>query len=92
MNVYINKNAIDGLLISYRMREVLYCILKGMRTKEIAAHLDANTNTTSTYIQRLRKKLRVANNAEIIYMAVATGWVRPALTDQTTIRVFYADV
>ena len=64
-------NATQGLAFKYkklssREIEVLNLLSNGKRNKEIAAELDINENTVSTYKMRLLKKLEAQNVAELI--------------------------
>ena len=52
--------------LSSREIEVLNLLSKGKRNKEIAAHLQINEKTVSTYKMRLLKKLDAQNIAELI--------------------------
>lgn len=64
-------NATQGLAFKYkklssREIEVLNLLSNGKRNKEIAADLDINEKTVSTYKMRLLKKLEAQNVAELI--------------------------
>ncbi|WP_396597208.1 response regulator [Dokdonia sp. R86516] len=64
-------NATQGLAFKYkklssREIEVLNLLSNGKRNKEIAAELDINEKTVSTYKMRLLKKLEAQNVAELI--------------------------
>ena len=64
-------NATQGLAFKYkklssREIEVLNLLSNGKRNKEIAAELDINEKTVSTYKMRLLKKLDAQNVAELI--------------------------
>lgn len=64
-------NATQGLAHKYkklssREIEVLNLLSNGKRNKEIAADLDINEKTVSTYKMRLLKKLEAQNVAELI--------------------------
>ena len=64
-------NATQGLAYKYkklssREIEVLTLLSNGKRNKEIAADLDINEKTVSTYKMRLLKKLEAQNVAELI--------------------------
>lgn len=64
-------NATQGLAYKYkklssREIEVLNLLSNGKRNKEIAADLDINEKTVSTYKMRLLKKLEAQNVAELI--------------------------
>lgn len=64
-------NETSGLAMKYkklssREIEVLNLLSKGKRNKEIAADLEINEKTVSTYKMRLLKKLDAQNIAELI--------------------------
>ena len=66
-----NENSVVGRYkkLSAREIEVLNLLSSGKRNKEIAALLEINEKTVSTYKTRLLKKLKVDNLAELINQA-----------------------
>ena len=63
------------LRLSTRELEVLTMMASGMSLKEIAAKLDINPKTVSSYRARILEKLGVKTNAEIVRYAIAHNLV-----------------
>ncbi len=67
----VNDNTLVGRYkkLSAREVEVLNLLSSGKRNKDIAALLEINEKTVSTYKTRLLKKLKISNLAELINQA-----------------------
>ncbi len=59
--------------LTRREIEVLYCLSRGMTTAQIAAHLVISVNTAKTHVRKIFKKLRAANRAEAVRIAISQG-------------------
>ncbi len=59
------------LTLSARELEVLTMIARGMSLKEIAARLEINPKTVSSYRARILEKFRVKTNADLVRYALA---------------------
>jgi DNA-binding NarL/FixJ family response regulator len=62
-------------LLSDREYQVMSMIAAGKTVKEIADELSLSVQTISTYRSRILEKMKMKNNAEIIYYAVKEGLV-----------------
>jgi DNA-binding NarL/FixJ family response regulator len=56
-----------------RELEVLCLLVDGMRSKEIACHLNIAESTVESHIDRARKKLRARNNEQLVAIAMRHG-------------------
>jgi len=66
---FIQQSGDDATLMvdfSQREREVLGLLSRGLRYKEIAAHLAVGTATVRTYLERAYAKLGVSNRTEAV--------------------------
>lgn len=61
--------------LSNREYQVVCLLASGKAVKEIADELALNVKTISTYRQRILKKMRLKNNAELTHYAVQHGLV-----------------
>ncbi len=59
--------------LSDREKEVLCCIVDGVRVKEIAERLKVGVRTVETYRQRLMKKVACGSTAELVRYALREG-------------------
>lgn len=66
---------LDQAALTGREREVLGLLVRGRRTKEIAAELGISTKTVETYRGRLMAKLGIDNLAGLVKFAIRTGVV-----------------
>lgn len=64
--------------ITRREAEVLYCLLQGNATKEIAANLHISTATVQKHLKNVYHKLGVHNKIEALQK---TKWLLTALYD-----------
>jgi len=62
-------------MLSDREYQVMSMIASGKSVKEIADELSLSVQTISTYRSRILEKMKMKNNAEIIYYAVKQGLV-----------------
>ncbi len=62
-------------ILSDREYQVMSMIASGKTIKEIADELSLSVQTISTYRSRILEKMKMKNNAEIIYYAVKQGLV-----------------
>jgi len=67
-NQMVKQNPLDGL--SARERDVLQRIVAGSTSADIARCLSLSPKTVETYRGRLMVKLRVANRAALIRLAL----------------------
>jgi len=77
-NIHKPKGAVAGIpaacqILSDREFEVLKFLADGDSPKEIAATLGINLKTVYTYRDRLRKKLRLHTDQELIRFAIKMG-------------------
>ncbi|WP_246828354.1 response regulator transcription factor [Ectothiorhodospira sp. PHS-1] len=63
--------------LSHRERQILMLLVAGKKPGEIAAALDLNVKTVSTYKARLREKLGCASDMELFRMASDRGIMAP---------------
>ncbi len=63
-------------MLSPREREVLVLLAKGLNRREIGVLLDLTTNTISSYIKSIYRKLDVSSRAEATLFAVRCGLAR----------------
>lgn len=61
--------------ITYREREVLALLAKGLSTKEIAENLKLSIHTTETHRKKLLTKFEAKNSAELIKKASKVFWL-----------------
>lgn len=57
-------------ILSEREAEILACLARGLSSKQIAAEHDLSVRTVETHRQNIRRKLRIAGQAELIRYAV----------------------
>lgn len=57
-------------LLSEREAEILACLARGLSSKQIAADYALSVRTVETHRQNIRRKLRIAGQAELIRYAV----------------------
>ncbi len=62
-------------ILSDREYQVMSMIASGKTVKEIADELSLSVQTISTYRSRILEKMKMKNNAEIVYYAVKQGLV-----------------
>jgi DNA-binding NarL/FixJ family response regulator len=62
-------------LLSAREIEVLYCMAKGLTTRQIATSLYISENTVKTHIRHILKKLEVNNRAQAVARAVEKRFI-----------------
>ncbi len=62
-------------VLSDREFQVMLMIASGKTVKEIAEELSISVKTSSTYRARILEKMKMKNNAEIIYYAVKQGLI-----------------
>ncbi len=56
--------------LSEREKEILELIAKGISTKNISSKLGISISTVGTYRERIKKKLNIANNSELVKYAI----------------------
>ncbi len=57
-------------LLSERESEILASLARGLSSKQIAAQFDLSVRTVETHRQNIRRKLKIAGQAELIRYAV----------------------
>lgn len=69
----------DGSTRALPLREgqVLACLLRGLRNKEIAAELELSVKTVETYRARLMKRFGCNSMAELVIHAIREGHAAP---------------
>jgi two-component system invasion response regulator UvrY len=81
---YISSTVVHGLVtlqnkkstktpltkLSKRELQVLWMIVRGVKTKDIAKKINLNANTISTYRKRIFEKLSVKSDIELIRLAI----------------------
>lgn len=63
-------------VLTNREREVLDCLIAGLRRAEIASRLKISDNTVRTHVQNLISKLGVHSSLEAVTLALRGGWIR----------------
>ena len=63
------KSALPHEALSVRERQIFDRIVRGVSPSDIAAELDIGASTVATYLQRIREKLGVESNFELIQYA-----------------------
>lgn len=61
--------------ITYRERDILYCINKGMSSKEIAGNLFISKATVDTHRQNMLRKWELPNTAALLKRAREEDWI-----------------
>ena len=64
-----------GDILSYREKEVLSLLVAGKSSKEIAEHLSLSAATVHAHLGKIKKKLDIRNNAELIRYGLQKGYV-----------------
>lgn len=67
------KNELESL--TEREREILDLMGKGLNTRRISEKLGLSISTVGTYRERLKKKLKIDDNSELIRFAIKNGMV-----------------
>lgn len=62
-------------LLSNREKEVLSLLVEGKSSKEIAKHLSLSAATVHAHLGKIKKKLDIRNNAELIRYGLQKGFV-----------------
>lgn len=65
----------DGSRLSEREFQILQLMVEGSRTSDIARSLYISPSTVSTHVKRIKEKLGVSSNAELIQVALRRGLV-----------------
>lgn len=71
--MYSGSQAPASIVISKQEKRIITKLASGLSSKEIAAQLNITTKTVDTYRERLLKKLKVKNVAELISFVFKTG-------------------
>ena len=71
-------------VLTYREREVLALVGKGMSNDEIGAELFLSPATARTHVSRAMVKLRARDRAQLVVIAYQTGLVTPDTTSTPT--------
>jgi DNA-binding NarL/FixJ family response regulator len=69
------RPAFDGELLTGRENEVLYALVRGASTSDIASDLDISLHTVRTHVQNVMRKLNVTSRAKATQVAVTRGLV-----------------
>lgn len=73
--------------LSRREREVALLIAQGLPNRQIGAALAIKERTVEDHVSRLLRKLRLANRAQVILWAIASGLVAaPAPGQESLMR------
>ena len=73
--------------LSRREREVALLIAQGLPNRQIGAALAIKERTVEDHVSRLLRKLRLANRAQVILWAIASGLVSaPAMAPEPFAR------
>ena len=74
---YVEQGLPDGLLdsqnLTVREREVLQLITEGLRTRQIADHLNVSVKTIETHRRKIMEKLDIRSIAELTKYAIREG-------------------
>jgi len=65
-----------GDVLSYREKEVLSLLVAGKSSKEIAGHLSLSAATVHAHLGKIKRKLDIKNNAELIRYGLQKGYVK----------------
>lgn len=66
---------IDDRLLSFREKEVLALLSKGLSSKQIASQLHISSNTVYRHRQNILRHLNVANTAEAVRIGLKMKWI-----------------
>lgn len=69
-----SNEAFPEVKLSTRERQVLELIAQGKTSKEVADHLDIGVASVQTYRYKMKRKLQVKNNADLIKYALQKGY------------------
>jgi DNA-binding NarL/FixJ family response regulator len=72
-------------VLSLREQEILCYVASGLTSKLIAHRLSLSPRSVETYRYRIMKKLDIENVAELIDYAFRNGFVRPDVTDSSSL-------
>ncbi len=61
--------------LSDREMEVLFCVVKGMSNKEIAAALDISHQTVKNHVTSILRKFNVEDRTQAVVYAIKHGWI-----------------
>lgn len=79
--------AVTPVQLSRREREVALLIAQGLPNRQIGAALAIKERTVEDHVSRLLRKLRLANRAQVILWAIASGLVAaPAAGQEPFVR------
>ena len=65
-----------GDVLSYREKEVLSLLVAGKSSREIAEYLSLSAATVHAHLGKIKKKLEIKNNAELIRYGLQKGYVQ----------------
>ncbi|MGP4096435.1 response regulator transcription factor [Nonomuraea sp. KM90] len=74
----------DAQSLTSRELDVLGLLAQGMTHKEIARSLSLSKTTVDTYVQRIRRKLKVGNKAQLTLAAYTMGLLKPGQDPDVT--------
>ena len=77
VDIYKKKSSAVGPTsapgLTPRERELLQLLAEGMKTRQIAAHLNISVKTVETHRRNIMEKLKIDNNAELVKYAIREG-------------------
>ena len=65
-----------GDVLSYREKEVLSLLVAGKSSREIAEYLSLSAATVHAHLGKIKKKLEIKNNAELIRYGLQKGYIQ----------------
>lgn len=74
-------------MLSRREKEAVYFAAQGLIAKEIAREMHISTNTVFNHLSHASEKLGAKNRANLVYLAVMYGQIKPGHEPQAKVLV-----
>jgi len=68
----------EGLKLTYKEKEVLGFLVKGLSNKEIAWNMSVSPGTVNTHLDNIYRKFGCSNRLEACFLALRNGFAAPA--------------
>jgi DNA-binding NarL/FixJ family response regulator len=68
----------DGLKLTYKEKEVLGNLVRGLSNKEIAWNMNVSPGTVNTHLDNIYRKFGCSNRLEACFLALRNGFAAPA--------------
>lgn len=74
----IRPSGTENLKLTYKEKEVLGLLVKGLSNKEIASNMSVSPGTVNTHLDNIYRKFGCSNRLEACFLALKSGFSAPA--------------